>query len=151
MKITLTIDEQTYEVEIENPHARPVIARVNGERFEVWPQPPAPTPVVPSVGAPAGAAPAERPVPRPLPAPPPRTAPAESGRAIHAPIPGVIDKVSVQAGSVVKRGQELCVLEAMKMKNAIRAPRDGLIAVVHISVGQHVRHHEVLMEYADQG
>jgi biotin carboxyl carrier protein len=41
------------------------------------------------------------------------------------------------------------VLEAMKMKNAIRAPRDGQIAVVRAALGQHVKHHEILMEYAD--
>ncbi len=151
MKITLTIDEQTYEVEIENPCTRPVIALVNGERFEVWPQSSPPAATGPSGDSPVAAAPAPLPDPRPLPTPPSSTTIVESGRAIYAPIPGVIARVSVQAGSVVRRGQELCVLEAMKMKNAIRAPRDGLIAVVHISVGQHVRHHEVLMEYADQG
>jgi biotin carboxyl carrier protein len=49
----------------------------------------------------------------------------------------------------VVAGQELCVLEAMKMKNTIRASRDGEISKVHITVGQHVKHHDILVEYAD--
>ena len=39
------------------------------------------------------------------------------------------------------------MLEAMKMKNIIRAPRDGEIATVSMVVGQHVQHHQVLVEY----
>jgi biotin carboxyl carrier protein len=45
-------------------------------------------------------------------------------------------------------GDELCTLEAMKMKNVIRAPRAGTIASVKVAVGQHVKHHDVLVEYS---
>ena len=37
MKIQVVIDNQTYQVDVEDIHARPVIAVVEGERFEVWP------------------------------------------------------------------------------------------------------------------
>jgi len=140
MKITVRIDDQPFTVEIDDIHARPVIAVVEGERFEVWPEVAGESPV--ELTSPALTAPVEA---------PPSAGPVnmEDGRSVYAPIPGVIDRVSVKPGSLVKRGQELCVLEAMKMKNAIRAPRDGQIDTVQISVGQHVRHHEVLMTYAE--
>jgi biotin carboxyl carrier protein len=70
-------------------------------------------------------------------------------KAVRAPIPGVIVSIGVQPGDEVTAGQELCVLEAMKMNNAIRASRAGQVATVYVSVGQHVKHHEVLIEYAD--
>jgi biotin carboxyl carrier protein len=48
----------------------------------------------------------------------------------------------------VQIGDELCALEAMKMRNAIRATRAGRIATVHVAVGQHVKHQELLVEFA---
>jgi biotin carboxyl carrier protein len=66
-----------------------------------------------------------------------------------APLPGVVASIAVHPGTVTSIGQELCVLEAMKMKNAIRAGRAGRIAAVHISVGQHVRHNDPLVDYTD--
>ena len=74
--------------------------------------------------------------------------PQSARKAIYAPIPGVIDSVAVGPGDVVSMGQEVCVLEAMKMKNIIRAPRAGQVAVVHVSAGQHVKHNDLLLEYA---
>ncbi len=74
---------------------------------------------------------------------------SNSSKVVRAPIPGVIVSVAVQPGATVSVGQELCMLEAMKMKNIIRATRSGQIAAVHVSVGQAVKHHDVLMEYAD--
>jgi propionyl-CoA carboxylase alpha chain len=61
----------------------------------------------------------------------------------------VIVSVAVQPGDTVQVGQELCVLEAMKMNNTIRAARAGTVARVNVSVGQHVKHGEVLLEYAE--
>ena len=73
---------------------------------------------------------------------------SDQTKALRAPIPGIIIKVTVQAGAEVTYGQELCVLEAMKMNNLIRAPRAGTIAAVHVSEGKHVKHGDLLMEFA---
>jgi biotin carboxyl carrier protein len=73
----------------------------------------------------------------------------EDAKAVYAPIPGVIIAVSVEPGVKVEVGQEICILEAMKMKNIIRAPRDGEIAAVRVTAGQHVKHHDLLVEFAD--
>jgi biotin carboxyl carrier protein len=72
-------------------------------------------------------------------APPPRPAAAGAGGdALKAPMPGVILEVLAKVGDVVERGQDLAVLEAMKMQNAIRAPRAGRIAQVWVAAGQQV-------------
>jgi biotin carboxyl carrier protein len=47
----------------------------------------------------------------------------------------------------VSAGQEVCTLEAMKMKNAIRSPREGVVAAVEAQVGQKVAHGAVLVTF----
>ena len=54
-------------------------------------------------------------------------------------MPGVILEVQAAPGVTVRRGDALAVLEAMKMRNTIRAPRDGEVAAVLIEPGQAVR------------
>ncbi len=64
----------------------------------------------------------------------------EAGRGgpteVHAIIPGVVVSVSVVAGDDVTAGQQLLVVEAMKMQNELRAPRDGRIERVAVAAGQ---------------
>jgi biotin carboxyl carrier protein len=74
---------------------------------------------------------------------------ASNGREICAPMPGSIVSVAVQPGDRVEVGQDVCVLEAMKMNNRIRAPRAGMIAQIHVSVGQQVQHGDALVTFAD--
>ena len=50
-------------------------------------------------------------------------------------------------GDSVKSGDTLLVIEAMKMKNAIRASQDGKVAAVHIGSGQTVQHKQLLVEF----
>jgi len=153
MKVTVRVENEQYEIEIADLYARPVVAEVDGRRYEVWldetplVRPAAAAPIVPaSVPAPKAVAAA----PKPASAARPAASPASNGatRSILAPIPGVIVAVEVQAGDAVEPGQQVCVLEAMKMKNIIRAPRSGTIGAVRVSAGQHVKHHDVLIDYA---
>jgi len=154
MKLRVKIEDQTYEVEIDNLHARPVIAFVNGEPFEVWPEESSSTPATAT----------RLPNPASLPTPPvqeartaarskPEGTPPAGGpsvlRVIRAPIPGLITSISVNPGDEVTVGQQLCILEAMKMNNSIRASRSGRIGVVHVTVGQHVKHNDTLVEFAE--
>jgi glutaconyl-CoA/methylmalonyl-CoA decarboxylase subunit gamma len=55
--------------------------------------------------------------------------------AVTAPLPGKILSVAVQAGDRVRKGDELCVIEAMKMGNSVKAPRDGVVAEVSVAAG----------------
>lgn len=65
---------------------------------------------------------------------------------IHAPMPGIILEVNVSEGDEVKKGDFLCVLEAMKMENTLSAPRDGIIKSVNISKGETVDKGVLLIE-----
>jgi biotin carboxyl carrier protein len=61
-----------------------------------------------------------------------------SGSAVRAPMPGLIREVAVGEGDVVKRGQRLVILEAMKMENEIASPLDGIVAVCRLVPGTSV-------------
>jgi glutaconyl-CoA/methylmalonyl-CoA decarboxylase subunit gamma len=163
MIIKVKIEDQVYEVEIDDVRKRPIIAVVDGEEFEVWPEG-EPTVHTKSQAAqyespkqvlPLTSETLSKPVAEPAQAPgvnPPDTQPYQPANGsllvVRAPIPGVITAVNIHAGEEVAVGQQLCVLEAMKMNNSIRASRAGRIAAVHITVGQHVKHHDILLEYA---
>lgn len=143
MKMKIQVENETYEVEIDDLEARPVLATVNGETFEVFPEEIQVAKPVVAASAPV------KPVAAPVRAAPKPAAVAASGKSVVAPIPGVIDSVKVREGDEVKSGDELLVLEAMKMKNAIRATRDGKIARIYVSVGDQVPHNHVLLDFAD--
>ena len=94
-------------------------------------------------------APAANPIPlaTPVAAPAaPKAAPAApaGGTSVAAPMPGTINKINFKAGDAVKRGDVLCVLEAMKMENDICAPADGTVAAVLVAQGASVTTDEVL-------
>lgn len=150
MKLNVKIKDQTFEVEIDDLNARPILATVDGETFEVYPE----EAVQPFVRA--AAAPATIPAPAPAAAAPAvvsrpaaPAAPVNASKALSAPLPGTVVAVLVKEGSEVKFGQELLTIEAMKMKNAIRATRDGKIAAIYVKEGDSVRHGQPLLEYAD--
>ena len=144
MKYRVKVEEQWFEVEINDLTARPVIAYVEGEPFEIWPESSQTT------TQPARQTSAYTPPPMPKPkTQAPSISDQHSLKAVRAPIPGVIISIAVQPPSQVAVGQELCVLEAMKMRNSIRATRSGEIIKVNITPGQHVRHNDVLMEFTD--
>ena len=59
-----------------------------------------------------------------------------SALRIISQMPGTVLKLNVQAGDSVQPGQALLVMESMKMETSIVAPRDGIVAAVHVQVGQ---------------
>jgi acetyl/propionyl-CoA carboxylase alpha subunit len=69
--------------------------------------------------------------------------------ALEAPMPGRVIAVRVAPGQRVDRGQELLVVEAMKMENALRAPRDGIVRAVHAKAGDMVAPGVALVEIGD--
>jgi glutaconyl-CoA/methylmalonyl-CoA decarboxylase subunit gamma len=145
MKMKVVIDGQTYEVDVQDIHARPVIAVVDGEQFEVWPETDSNS-NSPVVSAPQVVSEAE---PVSVSKPAASVAQATGGKTLPAPLPGVIVSIEVKPGDKVAKGQEICVLEAMKMKNAIRSGRDGVIASVDVAVGDQVSHGQILVTYTD--
>ena len=65
---------------------------------------------------------------------------------LEATMPGKVIAVKAAAGQVVKKGDEIVVVEAMKMENALRAPRDGTMKAVNVKVGDMVGPGAVLAE-----
>ena len=63
---------------------------------------------------------------------------AGAGNAVTSPLPGVILEVSVKVGDVVKRGDKVMVLEAMKMENVIEATADGTVTAIKVDKGDSV-------------
>lgn len=94
----------------------------------------------PAVQSAPAAAPAQASAPAPAPAPTPAAAPAASGagKPVTSPLPGVIVEISVKVGDSVKAGQQVAVLEAMKMENAIEADHAGTVTAVHVNKGDSV-------------
>jgi biotin carboxyl carrier protein len=148
MKYKITVNEKMYEVEIENINARPVIALVDGERFEVMPQNAAQA----DTRKEAGEAIEKKSF---VPNSPKTTTispnPAMSGNTLTAPLPGTIVEVFVKPGDKVEAGQIVVVIEAMKMKNSIRSVYSGNVSEVLISKGQSVAHKQALIKFADLG
>jgi biotin carboxyl carrier protein len=62
-------------------------------------------------------------------------------------MPGTILSIAVGEGDRLQRGQEICVLEAMKMKNSIKSPREGTIAEVMVSAGATVAYGDPLVRF----
>lgn len=65
--------------------------------------------------------------------------PTTSGKAgVKSPLPGVILDIKVKVGDVVKKGQTIIILEAMKMENNIHADKDGKVAEIKVNKGESV-------------
>jgi biotin carboxyl carrier protein len=64
---------------------------------------------------------------------------------VHAMIPGVVVSVSVVAGDAVTAGQQVLVVEAMKMQNEVRSPRDGVVGRVSVGARQTIEVGDLLL------
>lgn len=110
----VTVNGTPYQVELADAPAAPV------------------APVAPAaVTTPVQAAPSTAPAAPAAPA-------AGSGKPVTSPLPGVIIAVKVNVGDVVKAGQTVAVLEAMKMENDIQAECDGTVTAVKVAKGDSI-------------
>jgi propionyl-CoA carboxylase alpha chain len=78
---------------------------------------------------------------------PPKKA-ADTAKLVLSPMPGLVVSLDVVAGQEVKSGEQVAIIEAMKMQNIIRAERDGVVKVVGAKAGDSVAADEVLVEFA---
>lgn len=111
---SVSVNGTSYQVELEDAPAAPVQAV------------PVQTSVITPAVAPAQAAPA------------PKPAASGVGKPVTSPLPGVIIAVKVNVGDSVKAGQEVAVLEAMKMENSIEAVQDGTVTAIHVAKGDSI-------------
>jgi len=74
--------------------------------------------------------------------------PPDTSRFLLSPMPGLLKAIAVKPGQDVKAGEELCVVEAMKMENMLRAERDGVIARLHAQAGDSLAVDQKILEFA---
>jgi methylmalonyl-CoA carboxyltransferase small subunit len=129
VKLRITIDDKTYEVDVEVaeadhsslPPAYPVgSARLAGS----------------AASAPAGLAADASP-----------KAVASEDKVCRSPVSGIVVKVFARAGESIQAGDSLLVLEAMKMETNITAPLAGQVAAIRVKAGEHVQTGDVLVEF----
>jgi glutaconyl-CoA/methylmalonyl-CoA decarboxylase subunit gamma len=172
-RYSVVVDGRTFTIDVEETAADRFEVYVGSLRFEasldaeedlpgavISPEMPPPDEGRPPLVAPrAGELPPATP---PAASPPPTTPPpagrpaaprqpaAHGGRTedLTSPMPGVVLQVLVAPGSVLRRGDPILVLEAMKMRNTIRAPRPATVVEVAVEAGQPVGPGEPLVRLA---
>ena len=147
MKVVVKVGDRVFEVDIENTSARPIIAMVEGERFEVWPE---------NLNQPtAGSESSTQPGTVNLSSSATQKGQTGSaggslsGKTMTSPLPGTVTEVFVKSGDQVESGHVALVIEAMKMKNSIRTTRAGKISAVLVSAGETVTHKQPLIEFSE--
>lgn len=130
MKLRITIDDKTYDVDVEVaeadhsslPPAYPVgSARLAGS----------------AASAPTGQASEAS----------PKTV-ANEDKVCRSPVSGIVVKLFAKPGERIQAGDSLLVLEAMKMETNITAPLAGQIAAIQVKAGEHVQTGDILVEFA---
>ncbi|MCT2530458.1 acetyl/propionyl/methylcrotonyl-CoA carboxylase subunit alpha [SAR92 clade bacterium H921] len=74
--------------------------------------------------------------------------PADLSKYLLSPMPGMLVTLAVKVGDQVKAGEELAVVEAMKMENSLRASQDGIVAKISTEIGDSLMVDQVIMEFS---
>jgi biotin carboxyl carrier protein len=141
--LRIKVGEHWYTVEVGDLSRSPVEVTVEGETFQVeieGMQPPATRP--PQRGRPQTRGST---TPPPQPASPSSTVPP-SDKILRSPMPGRVMSIMVRPGDRVSAGDEVCVVEAMKMEQSIRSPRDGVVRAVYVQPLDSVNPDDPLIE-----
>ena len=135
----ITVNGKAFEVGVEQmAGAHPVVQSVS--QVAAIPAPVAQRPVVAPL-SPSAVLPSPPAVPHPAPS----TRTADASNLMKSPLPGKVLKVFAAPGKAFKRGDALLIIEAMKMENEILAPRDCVVAEVHVEADQSVKTGESLL------
>ena len=140
-RLRVRVGDNWYNVEVGELDRSPVQVTVEGETFEVELEGP---------GAPARARPRRGRTQTPgilVPPPASRVNPTGGdGNFIRSPMPGRVISIMVRPGDTVSVGQEVCVVEAMKMEQSIRSPQNGVVKEIRVQPMDSVRTNDPLME-----
>ncbi|MCH8186841.1 MAG: acetyl-CoA carboxylase biotin carboxyl carrier protein subunit [Chloroflexi bacterium] len=148
--LKVKVRDRWFTVEVGDLTGNPVRVLVDGDPVDVdlegltareeKPSLPAPQPAEASTASGRKANPNA-----PTPPPTPTATPAAT-KMFRSPMPGVILSVSVKIGDQVVTGDEVCVLEAMKMQQVLRADWTGVVRAIHVEPGQQVSDGDPIVE-----
>ena len=130
MKLRITVEGKTYEVDVEVLEDAPVGSILRGSPATTMVPPVTPSPSTPPPDAAIA----------------PRAAVETTGNVVNAPIVGTIMQLKVAVGDTVAVNQVLLVMEAMKMETNIASPVAGRVKAIHVSPGQAVKAGQLLVE-----
>jgi methylmalonyl-CoA carboxyltransferase small subunit len=128
MKLNITIDGKTYEVDVEasEPESPAAPTHLTGVNISSAP-----------LRVPAAS----------IGVPPAEAAPANEEKVCRSPISGIVVRVATQVGQTIQQGDILLVLEAMKMETNITAPSAGKIAAIRVNQGDGVQAGQIVVEF----
>jgi len=129
VKLKITINEKTYEVDVEAAEPEAPAAPPRG-----YPVEPSHVRLPAAPGLPAG------------PAAPPPGPPVNEAKVCRSPVSGIVVKVVAQPGQTLQVGDILLVLEAMKMETNITAPVAGKVAAIKVAPGESVASSQIVAE-----
>lgn len=138
---TYIINGKEYKVTVDSVAGNNAEVTVNGTHYNVQIKDAPVQTVQTAAPVQAASAPVRAAAPAPVAqaaAPAPAPAASGSGKAATAPLPGVVIAIKVNVGDTVKAGQEVAVLEAMKMENSIEAPVSGTVTAINAAKGDSV-------------
>lgn len=133
------IHGNTYEVTVDRVQGNQVAVTVNGSTFDVEIERGEPgVPKITRLKSVPGAAPQ-----------PERLKPQGILGDVKSPLPGVVRGIPVKVGDMVKAGQTVIVIEAMKMENELGAPFAGKVTEIRVQSGQQVLEGDLLVRIGD--
>jgi len=132
-----TINGNEYNVDVHGVEGNEARIEVNGTPYEVH---------LHRKTAPTKTPTLVRSAPRTLPEPSIQKKEGGSAHSILAPLPGNILKLNVAQGDIVKKGEVLLIMEAMKMENKVLADRAGVVETLRVAAGDNVLQGDVLIE-----
>ena len=133
----LRVGDQWFTVEVGDVTRSPVEVNVDGQTYYVESE--SPLPESPQPPSRRGRRPPSRVAPPALPFDP-------SDKVLRAPMPGRVIAIRVRPGDRVATGDEVCVVEAMKMEQSIRAAQDGVVKDIYVQPMDSVGANEALIE-----
>jgi len=145
-KYVLEIGEKEYTAEVTEVTTENVKITINGEHYNVklkeFGRTHKPMPEIQKIEKVQSSRPAPTPTIKPVSQP----VVGDNAGAVYAPLPGLILDVMIKEGDVVNAGQNLILMEAMKMENQIQAPHDGIINKVYVKKGDSIEEEQLLIE-----
>jgi methylmalonyl-CoA carboxyltransferase small subunit len=125
VKLKITIDQKTYEVEVEAAEPEAPVQPAHSFAVESAP-----------VRVPGRTAPEPVPV-----------ANVDEDKVCRSPVSGIVVKATAQVGQTLQVGDVLLILEAMKMETSVTAPVAGKVAAIKVGPGDSVQSGQVLVEF----